>query len=178
MANLFARVSTKSGTRGGETIVLNAAAGEVSHPRLGHALGARPLDGAALPADSTIDRREYLARWVTAPGNPYFARAIVNRVWENFMGRGLVDPVDDLRATNPASNEELLAALTRDFRDHGYDVPRLIVTIANSATYQASSATTPANAMDDRYYSHYLPRRLPAGQVVRVVAIVHGVGRS
>jgi hypothetical protein len=175
LANLFARVSTKSGTRGGESIVLNAVAGEVSHPRLGHPLAPRPLDGAALPADSTIDRREYLARWVTAPGNPYFARAIVNRVWENFMGRGLVDPVDDLRATNPASNEELLTALTRDFRDHSYDVRRLIVTIANSAAYQASSITTAANAMDDRYYSHYLPRRLPAEVLLDAYSQVTGV---
>ncbi len=175
MANLFARVTTKTGTRGGETIVMNAAAGEVNHPRLGHPLAPRPLDGTALPAGSTADRREYLARWVTAPGNPYFARAIVNRVWQDFMGRGLVDPVDDLRATNPASNEELLAALTSDFRDHGYDVRRLIVTILNSAAYQASSATTAANAMDDRYYSHYMPRRLPAEVLLDAYSQVTGV---
>jgi hypothetical protein len=175
MANLFARVATKAGTRGGESIVLNAAAGEVNHPRLGRPLAPRPLDGEALRPNDTADRREYLARWVTAPGNPYFARAIVNRVWQNFMGRGLVDPPDDLRATNPASNEELLAALTTDFREHGYDVRRLIVTIAESAAYQASSATTAANAMDDRYYSHYLPRRLPAEVLLDAYSQVTGV---
>jgi hypothetical protein len=80
-----------------------------------------------------------------------------------------------LRATNPASNEELLTALTRDFRDHSYDVRRLIVTIANSAAYQASSITTAANAMDDRYYSHYLPRRLPAEVLLDAYSQVTGV---
>jgi hypothetical protein len=160
MAGMFSRVAMKTGARSGEEIVTNASAGEVMHPRLGHPLAPKPLDAAPLAA--TADRREALARWTTSPSNPYFARAIVNRVWQNFMGRGLIDPPDDLRATNPASNEELLAALTRDFVEHGYDIRYLIATIATSAAYQCSSETTAANAMDDRYYSHYLPRRLSA----------------
>src|SRR5205814_1798383 len=86
-----------------------------------------------------IDRRIAFAAWLTSPQNPFFARALVNRVWANFMGRGIVNPVDDMRATNPASNEELLAALTKDFVEHGYDVQYLIRTIMNSGVYQAGT---------------------------------------
>jgi hypothetical protein len=115
-----------------------------------------------MPVDSTQERRVYLARWLTSPSNSSFARAVVNRVWENFLGRGLVHPVDDLRATNPPSNSELLDAVTEDFVRNGFDIKRLIRTIMNSATYQLSSRTNEANAKDDRYYSHYIVRRLPA----------------
>ncbi len=173
MASLFARVETKQGARAGESILMNAAAGEVNHPRLGHPLQPRPLDAPSVVA--TADRREALARWTTSAENPYFARAIVNRVWQNFMGRGLVDPPDDLRATNPASNEALLSALTHDFVQNGYDIRRLIVTIVSSAAYQRSSRTTPANAMDDRYFSHYLPHRLAAEVLLDAYSAVTAV---
>ena len=82
--------------------------------------------GKPLPADSSTDRRAYFAEWLTGKDNPYFAKAIVNRVWRNFLGRGLVEAEDDLRATNPPSNAELLDALARDFVEHGYDVKSLI----------------------------------------------------
>jgi hypothetical protein len=94
-----------------------------------------------------------------------FSRTIVNRVWANFMGRGLVDPMDDLRATNPASNEELLAALSKDFVDHGYDVQRLIRTIMNSSLYQLSSEANSTNQSDNIYYSKHIIRRL-SGEVI------------
>jgi len=122
----------------------------------------RPLDSDAMPIESAADRRAYFADWLTRPENPFFARALVNRVWTNFLGRGLVDPEDDLRLTNPATNEELLAALAKDFVEHKYDVKHLIRTIMNSATYQRSSTSSPENVADDRYYSHYLVRRLTA----------------
>jgi hypothetical protein len=83
-------------------------------------------------------------------------------VWRNFMGRGLVEPVDDMRATNPPTNEDLLNALTQDLVEHGFDVDRLIRTIMESATYQTSSEPTKENVQDEKYYSHYLIRRLPA----------------
>ena len=102
-----------------------------------------PLDGKPLPLDSTIDRRAYFADWLTAPDNPYFARALVNRVWRNFLGRGLVEAEDDLRQTNPPTNEELFDALAKDFIAHKYDVKQLIRTIMNSATYQRSSRPLP-----------------------------------
>ena len=97
-------------------IVFAKASGDINHPRLLKPLAPTPLDGQPMAVDSTDNRRAHFAKWLTAPENPFFARAIVNRVFANFMGRGLVDPVDDLRATNPASNEELFAALAKDFR--------------------------------------------------------------
>src|SRR5262249_15215056 len=115
-----------------------------------------------LPLDSAADRRQYFADWLTSPDNPYFARAIVNRVWRNFLGRGIVEAEDDLRQTNPPTNEELLTALAKDFVEHGYDVKHLIRTVANSATYQRSSQPVPGNEADDRFFSKYLVRRLSA----------------
>jgi hypothetical protein len=104
----------------------------------------------------------YFAKWLTSPENPFFARNIVNRVWRNFMGRGLVEPVDDMRDTNPATNDQLLDALVKDFTAHNFDVDYLIRTIMQSATYQASSTPLKQNADDDKYCSHYLIKRLPA----------------
>jgi len=178
-ANLFARVAHKS--EGGSLVVYSTPAGDLnlgqgsSSPRIGKPLPPRPLDGKPLPLGSGQDRREYVARWLTAADNPLFARAVVNRVWGNFLGRGLVNPVDDLRSTNPASNDELFAAVARDFVAHGYDVKHLIRTIMTSATYQRSSQTSALNIDDDRYYSHYLIRRLPAEVILDAFSQVTGV---
>ena len=162
MANLFARVKLKNGDRGGEALVLTADFGEVIHPRRGVAMPPKPLDAEAIAPNATVDRREYLAWWLTSPENPYFSRAIVNRVWKNFLGRGLVDPEDDVRLTNPASNEPLFHAVVADFVAHGFDIRHLVRTILNSATYQRSSRPVAGNDGDGVYYSHYIIRRLPA----------------
>jgi hypothetical protein len=174
-ANLLSRVSIKNGAAPSEVTVFASPAGEINHPRLGKPLAPRPLDGAQMPADWKGDRREYLARWVTSTENASFARALVNRVWGNFFGRGLVHPVDDLRMTNPPSNEELLAALAKDFVAHGFDVKHLIRLIMNSATYQLSAEAGEMNVKDDRYYSHYLVRRLPAEVILDAISQVTGV---
>jgi hypothetical protein len=134
-----------------------------------------PLDGKPLPLDSDADRRAYFADWLTAPDNPYFARAVVNRVWRNFLGRGLVEAEDDLRATNPATNEELLDALAKDFVRHRYDVKHLIRTVLRSAAYQRSSKPLAGNAADDRFYSRYLVRRLSAEVLLDAYSSVTGV---
>jgi len=162
MANLFGRVRLKDGNSAGEIVVFPVAEGNVPHPRRIETPIPRPLDGEPLDVNDPRDRREHLAAWITAPENPYFTRAIVNRVWANFMGRGLVQPVDDLRATNPASNEELLTALAEDFQKHNYDIKHLIRTITNSAAYQRSSDPAPGNEADDRFYSRFLLKRMPA----------------
>ncbi len=162
MANLFARVGIKNGDRAGEVTVQTLSTGDVLHLRRGVAMPPAPLDAKPLPLDSPTDRRQYFADWLTSPDNPFFARAIVNRVWRNFMGRGLVEAEDDMRATNPPSNAELLDALAKDFVAHGYDVRQLIRTVMNSAAYQRSSTPLPDNAADDRFYSHYLIKRLSA----------------
>jgi hypothetical protein len=161
MANLFARVKMKNSPDGGIDVV-PAQFGDIVHPRLGRPMPPRPLDGVALATDFTGDRREVLARWLTAPQNPYFTRALVNRVWKNFMGRGLVEPVDDLRLSNPASNEELMAALADDVAKNGYDVKHLIREIMRSAAYQRSSAPSDPREPDGKYYSQYIVRRLSA----------------
>jgi hypothetical protein len=171
LANLFSRVALKNGERG-EIVVLSQPEGDVLHPRRGLAMPPTPLDYKPLSPDSRVDRRQFFADWLTAKDNPYFARALVNRVWRNFLGRGLVEAEDDLRQTNPPTNPELLDALAADFIKHGYDVKHLIKTIMNSATYQRSSVPRPDNRADDRFYSHYLVRRLPAEVILDAYAQV------
>ena len=112
MANLFARVRGKDGND--SRIIFVADSGELIQPRTGRPQAPRPLDAAPVSFDSTADRRNVLADWLTDPKNPYFSRSIVNRVWANFMGRGLVEAVDDMRLTNPPSNSPLLTALADD----------------------------------------------------------------
>jgi hypothetical protein len=193
-ANLFSRVALKNGDRAGEVFVQSQPFGDVLHMRRGLAMPPTPLDGKPLPLESAADRRQYFAQWLTAPDNPYFARAIVNRVWRNFMGRGLVEAEDDLRQTNPPSNAELLDALVKDFVSSplsptggegsgvrgvspgtAYDLKQLMRTIMNSQAYQRSSTPLPENAADDRYYSHYLIRRLPAEVVLDAYSQITGV---
>jgi hypothetical protein len=174
-ANLFSRVGLKNGDEPGDVIVFAKASGDINHPRLLKPLAPTPLDGQSIPVGSTANRRQHFAKWLTNRENPYFARAIVNRVFANFMGRGLVDPVDDLRATNPASNEELFAALAKDFVEHGYDVKRLIRLIMNSAAYQLASEANATNQSDDKYYSKYIVKRLPAEVLLDAMSQVTGV---
>ncbi len=172
MANLFARVRLKtfsdSGSRPGvgpifnNVTVYSAPTGEFMDDRLMIPLPPKPLDAAALASTVPGDTRLYFAKWLTSEENPFFARNIVNRVWRNFMGRGLIEPVDDLRDTNPATNEELLNALVKNFVEHHYDVDYLIRTIMQSAAYQTASKPLKENAGDDKYGSHFLIRRLPA----------------
>src|SRR5262245_25942398 len=175
MANLFSRVGLKNGDRPGEVAVQSLPEGDVPHLRRGVAMPPAPLDGMPPPADSPGDRRQYFAEWLTAKNNPFFAKALVNRVWRNFMGRGLVEAEDDLRQTNPPSNPELLDALAKDFVKNGHDVKRLIRTVMNSAAYQRTSDPLPGNKADDRFYSRYLIRRLPAEVVLDGYAYVTGV---
>lgn len=174
-ANLFSRVGIKNGDLPGENIIYAKAEGDIKHPRLLRALAPTPLDGKSIPLNSARDRRLHFAEWLTSPENEYFARAIVNRVWGNFMGRGLVDPIDDVRATNPASNEELFQALTQDFVKNGYDIKRLIRLIMNSSTYQLSSEANATNQTDTVYYSKYIVKRLPAEVLLDAMSQVTGV---
>jgi hypothetical protein len=174
-ANLFSRVGLKNGDQVGDVIVFAKASGDINHPRLLKPLAPAPLDGQPMSVDSTDNRRAHFAKWLTAPENPFFARAIVNRVFANFMGRGLVDPVDDLRATNPASNEELFAALAKDFVAHGYDVKHLARLVMNSAAYQLSSEANATNQSDEKYYSKYIVKRLPAEVLLDAMSQVTGV---
>ena len=142
--------------------------GSVKHPLTGKVLPPKPLFGQA-PADPDpdADPREALAAWMTAPSNPYFPRVIVNRTWAELMGRGIVEPVDDLRATNPPSNGPLLDALAEDFVAHGYDLKHLIRTILSSHVYGLSDEPVDANAADTRNYSRHYRQRLRAEVIGR-----------
>lgn len=174
MANLFARVALKNGDRPGEVTVQAQSHGDVAHPRRGVPMPPAPLDAKAMDLESSADRRAYFADWLTAPENPYFAKSLVNRVWRNFLGRGLVEAEDDLRASNPPSNAELFDALAKDFVAHKFDVKHLVRTIMNSAAYQRSSKPLAGNLADDRFYSRYLVRRLSAEVILDVYSQVTG----
>ncbi|MGL5096201.1 MAG: DUF1549 domain-containing protein, partial [Planctomycetia bacterium] len=172
MANLLARVRTKDLDAAGHSIVFSDVQGEVVQPLTGRPQPPRPLDGVALPFEGAGDRRAHLAKWLTAPENPYFTRAIVNRVWANFFGVGLVEAVDDLRLSNPASNPELLNELAARLVDDKFRLKALMKTILQSSTYQRSSVPLPANAGDKRFYSRAYPRRLMAEVLIDCISQV------
>jgi hypothetical protein len=134
----------------------------VVQPRTGQFLKAQPLDRTPAALEPGQDPRAKLAEWMTDPNNEYFSGAMVNRVWRHFLSVGLVEPVDDLRASNPPTNPELWRALNKEFVARKYDLKHLIRLIVNSRTYQLTSATRPDNATDTRFHSHYYARRLPA----------------
>jgi len=160
--NLVARVRRKAGDREGGATVFVASSGDIVQPRSGQVRPPRPLDGKPLPSSDPADRRLALASWLTSRDNPYFTRSIANRIWANFMGVGLVEKVDDLRLTNPASNEALLAAIAKHLADDHYDLKSLMRVIMSSAAYQRSSVPLAGNKDDRRFYSRYYPRRLMA----------------
>ncbi|MDG3002629.1 DUF1549 and DUF1553 domain-containing protein [Paludisphaera mucosa] len=180
-AAFFARVDRK-GTglsppiSGSEEFVFTGKTGSVTHPLTGKVLPPKPLFGSApLDADPESDPREALARWMTSPDNRYFAKVMANRVWADLMGRGVVDPVDDIRATNPPSNGPLLEALADDFRDHAYDLKHLIRTITASWVYGLSSEPNDRNMADTRNYSRYYRQRLRAEVLLDAISDVTGV---
>jgi len=174
-ANLFARVRAKTGGGDGEKIIFVASQGNINQPLTGRPQPPRALDGKPLPLDEPGDRREALAQWLTSRDNPYFARSIANRIWANFYGVGLVEKVDDLRITNPASNEKLLRAAADYLAGQQFDLKSLMRAILQSETYQRSSKASPENAADHRFYSHYYPRRLMAEVLLDAYSQVTGV---
>jgi hypothetical protein len=136
------------------------------HPETRAELKPRALGGPELTGD---DPREALAAWLTRPDNPYFARAFVNRVWAHYFGAGLIDPVDDLAASNPPSNQRLLDALATDFVQSGFDIRRLEHTILTSRTYQLSSTPNDTNRRDRTNFARSYPRPLLAEAVLDVL---------
>jgi hypothetical protein len=205
-ASLFARVRGKGWggdfrSGDGHRVIFLDDESELIQPRTGKPQPPRPLDGQALSFESTEDRRVAVASWLTSPDNPYFSRAIVNRVWANFFGVGLVEKVDDLRLTNPPSNPELLSALatslteSKGLRVRGsegdgvkstdtltpsnshtsakpYDLKKLMRLILTSQTYQRSSQAIKGNEPDERFYSRYYPKRLKAEILLDIMSQV------
>jgi Protein of unknown function (DUF1549)/Protein of unknown function (DUF1553)/Bacterial Ig-like domain (group 2) len=148
----------------------------VSQPRTGRFMKAQPLDRSAMDVKPVDDPRVALAAWVTDPKNESFSGAMVNRIWRHYLGVGLVEPVDDLRASNPPTNPQLWAALNKEFVGHKFDLKHLMRVILNSRTYQLTSATRPGNATDSRFYSHYYARRLPAEVLLDAISQGTGMG--
>ena len=165
-ANLFARVRVKgwggdARNGDGKRTLFLAPRGDLLQPRTGKPQLPAPLDGEPI-SKANADRRAVLANWLTSPENPYFTRSIANRVWANFFGRGIVEPVDDLRISNPATNEPLLQALADHLTKNKYDLKSLMRLILTSQTYGRSSTPLPENIGDTRYHARYYPRRLMA----------------
>ena len=172
-ANMLSRVRTKNGAQTDERILFSAADGDLVQPLTGKPQPPRPLNVTTpVSMTSSEDRRVQLAKWLTGTDNKLFQRAIVNRVWANFFGSGLVEAVDDLRVTNPASNEPLFAAACEHLVKQKFDLKALMRTILQSETYQRSSITLPENITDLRYGSHYVPRRLKAEVLLDTVSQV------
>lgn len=179
-ANLFSRVRAKgwggdSRNGDGRRTVFVASRGDLIQPRTGKAQAPAPLDAVPMTSGDRRDRRVVLAEWLTSPDNPYFTKAIVNRVWANFLGIGLVESVDDLRASNPPSNSELLDALATYLVEQDYDLKRLMRLILESETYQRSGEVLPQNSGDTRHYARHYPRRLMAEVLQDAIADVTGV---
>jgi len=187
----FAQVSIKRGFLGKEVIRNNTgdatpvvgeeiiyrsfSGGEVKHPKTDMAVAPRVPFGSAKEISSEEDRREPFVDWLTSKENPLFARSMANRVWSYFLGRGIIDPVDDIRASNPPSNPELLDALTDQFVRDGFDTKKLMRTICMSRTYQLSIVANKWNEDDRINFSHASPRRLSAEQMFEAVMVATGV---
>lgn len=160
---------------GSEEFIFAGANGAVKHPLTQLPMEPKPLFGKAPSLEGVEDPRETLVDWMTSPENPLFAQAIANRVWADLMGRGFVDPVDDLRATNPPSNAPLLKALADDFRAQGFDMKKLIRRIATSHVYSLSSLPNDRNGVDHRNFSRHYRQRLRAEVLLDTVSQATGV---
>jgi uncharacterized protein DUF1549/uncharacterized protein DUF1553 len=174
----FQRVERKKVVGQEEMVVWVARSGEVVQPRTGRQMKPwLPLAGDAdLPGEN--DRREAFCAWLTRDDNPFFARVEVNRLWGQLLGRGIVEPVDDFRDSNPPANKALLDALARDFVEHGYNVRHTLRTILNSRTYQLSSRKNAFNQDDTRYFSHARARLLTAEQLLDAICAVTDVSEK
>ncbi len=180
MSAFYSALGIRPGYEVGEEIVYDQREDfDMKHPKDGRVMKPNFIVPAAYggsgppPADS--HRRRALAEWITAKDNPFFAKSTVNRVWSYFFGRGIIDPVDDIRASNPPSNTALLDALTKDFIDRGFDLRHLMRAIVNSRTYQSSLTSNSWNINDTDNFSHAAPRRLSAEELMDALTMATGV---
>ena len=183
LAAYFARVGYKGAgisapISGGEEIIFVAPSGLVKHPLTGQPVTPKPLFGTAPPVDLAGDPRTALAAWITSDDNRLFGQVAVNRVWTELLGRGIVEPVDNLRATNPPSNAPLIEALAREFRSQHYDLKKLLRTIMTSYVYGLSSLPNERNQADTRNYSRHYRQRLRAETLLDAVSDITGVTES
>ncbi len=174
-AAFFAQLGRKPSDDPRETILFNSGGGEMKQRATGQLMRPKFLGGETPDIPPGADRRAVLAEWLTDKDNPWFAACAVNRVWAHFFGRGIVDPPDDVRVSNPPSHPELLDQLAERFVVSGYDIRALVRDICNSRTYQLTTRTNESNAADERNFSHACIRRLSAEQLLDAVCRVTGV---
>jgi hypothetical protein len=160
-AAFFSQIGRKTGDDPRETVIFDRGDGDMKNP-VTHAVMPPKFLGGDLAEIKGQTRREALARWLTSPQNPYFARNLANIVWAHFLGRGIIEPVDDVRISNPPSNPELIEALAARFTDYKYDFKKLVRDICTSRTYQLSTRPNATNASDDRNFSKASIRRIRA----------------
>src|SRR5262249_14313253 len=146
----------------GAEFIYSARSGEVVQPRTGKVMPPKFMGGGVANVPPGKDRRDVLADWLTSGDNPFLPKSVVNRIWFHLTGKGIVDPVDDFRDSNPSANDELLDALAKDFVAHKFDVKYLIREIMNSRTYQLSAQTNEFNKDDNKYFSHAVTKLLTA----------------
>ena len=170
-ASFFSQVGRKNAEDYREKVIYNRFSGEVNHLVTKKPVPPKFLGGES-PATKGKDRREVVAEWLTSPENPFFAKSIANRVWAHYMGVGNVEPVDDIRVSNPPSNPELFDTLGEKLVEYNYDFRRLVRDICTSNAYQRSSATNDTNAHDNRNYAHAVIRRIPAESLLDCISQV------
>ncbi len=174
LVGFFTGVSVKKLPNGTDAIVARAGSDQ-KHPRTGEPVKARALGAAAADFTGMSDRRQAFAKWMTSSENLFFARAIVNRIWSHYFGRGMVNPIDDMRATNPSSNEPLINALVAHMKDRNYDLKAFTKTLLVSQTYQLSVEVNDGNKNDNQNFSHALPKAMPAEVLLDAVCQVTNV---
>ena len=170
-AAFFSQIGRKAAEDPGERIIFNSGGGEVAHLLGGRAMAPKFL-GAEVPDVAGKDRRAVLAEWLASPKNPYFARNLVNLVWAHFLGRGIIEPVDDVRISNPAVNPELLDELAKRFTEYNYDFKKLVADICKSRTYRLSSQPNETNKLDTKNYTHAGIRRIRAEVLLDTISQV------
>lgn len=170
-AAFFSQIGRKRGEDPRETIVFNRGSGEVRHP-VGNRIMAPKFLGGAVPDVNGKDRRIEMANWLASPQNPYFAKNLANIVWAHFMGKGIIDEVDDVRISNPAVNPELLDELGQRFTDYKYDFKKLVRDICTSRTYQLSTQSNESNEDDTKNFSHAALRRVRAEVLLDAISQV------
>ena len=173
MAAFFQPLSRK-GTPRGEMMVA-AGISKATNPRSGKDVMAHPLNVPLADKPPEGDTRDRLADWMTSPNNPWFAKNVANRIWAHFLGRGIVEPVDDMRETNPPTNPELLDGIAQHLVDQKFDLKQLILTITASQTYQRNSQPNATNALDEQNYSRALLKRIDAEVLMDAVCQVTGI---
>ena len=172
-AAFFSQIGRKPAEDYRETIVYNRGSGEMRNPVTNQVMTPKPL-GGTLAESKGKDRREMLAEWLTSPENPYFKTSVANRIWAHFFAVGIVDPVDDIRISNPPSNPALFQTLGAKLVEYKFDFKRLVHDICTSEAYQRSCETNATNVQDTLNFAHATPRRIRAEMLLDCISEVTG----